>query len=53
MMVFRLPSATREALQRAAEGEQRSMSNLTLLIVSEWLSANGYMPKRRAPRKRS
>jgi hypothetical protein len=53
MMVFRLPSATREALQRAAEAEQRSMSNLTVLIVSEWLSANGYMPKRRAPRKRS
>jgi hypothetical protein len=57
MMVFRLPTATRKALQRAAKVEQRSMSNMALRIVSEWLSANGYLPKQmgssRAPRKAS
>jgi uncharacterized protein (DUF1778 family) len=55
MMVFRLPTATRKALQRAAKVQQRSMSNMALRIVSEWLSANGYLarqtPTSRAPKK--
>lgn len=43
MMVFRLPMATKEALMAAAEAEQRSVSNLIVVIVGEWLRTNGHL----------
>lgn len=44
-MTFRLPSATRDALSRAAEAERRSMSSMAVLALEGWLTANGYLPK--------
>ena len=43
MMVFRLPMAMRDALTKAAEAEQRSVSNMTVVIVGDWLRAKGYL----------
>ncbi len=40
VIVFRLPQATRDALERAAASEQRSKSNMLLRIVTEWLDAH-------------
>lgn len=55
MLVFRLPSSTRHALQTAAADQQRSLSNMTFVIVSEWLKSNGYSaesPKGSTSRRR-
>jgi hypothetical protein len=43
VLIFRLPSSTRDALRSAAEKEQRSTSNMALRIISEWLEANGHI----------
>ena len=57
MMVFRLPNSVREALQKAAVNQHRSLSNMTFVIVSEWLKANGYLASGTkasvAPKKRN
>lgn len=50
-ITFRLPQATRDALARAAEAERRSLSNLAVAVLSEWLEAHGHLPKAR-PAKR-
>jgi uncharacterized protein (DUF1778 family) len=46
LMAFRLPTEIREAIQRAAENEQRTGSNLVLRAVTEWLEEHGYLRKR-------
>ena len=46
LMAFRLPTTTRDAIQRAAQDEQRSASNLVLRVVSEWLVEHGYLQQR-------
>lgn len=49
-ITFRLPLATREALQRAADAERRTLSNMALLIVEDWLGANGHLDEPKAKR---
>ena len=44
-MTFRLPTATREALQRVADKERRSLSTMALLILEEGLVARGVLRK--------
>ena len=43
MMAFRLPARTRDALQRAADDEQRSLSNMTVRILTAWLTDQGFL----------
>jgi CopG-like RHH_1 or ribbon-helix-helix domain, RHH_5 len=43
MIVFRLPTETREALQKAAASERRSVSNMAFVIIYDWLKSNGYL----------
>lgn len=52
-LTFRLPQATRDALERAASEDRRKVSNLLDAIVSEWLETHGYLPKAPATRRRS
>lgn len=52
IMMMRFPSHVKAALARAAKAEQRSMSNLTLSVMTEWLVENGYMkPAKPAAKK--
>jgi hypothetical protein len=43
IMMMRFPSDVKTALAKAAKAEHRSMSNLTLAVMTDWLVANGYM----------
>lgn len=43
MLNVRLPVEIRDALKQAAAAEQRNMSNLTLVILSRWLSKHGFL----------
>ncbi len=52
MMTFRIPAATRKALQRAADEEHRSLSNLAVAILTEWLEQRRHLPKRSTDRQR-
>jgi hypothetical protein len=49
-LTFRMSEKTRAALERAAESERRSVSDLAVIILDDWLSAHGFMP-RVEPRK--
>jgi len=40
-LTFRLPSATRAALERAAVAEHRTLGSMVVLILDEWLRAKG------------
>lgn len=52
IMMMRFPSDVKAALAKAAKAEQRSMSNLTLAVMTDWLVANGYMkPTKPAAKK--
>lgn len=52
-MTFRLPAATRAALERAAEAERRSLSSLAVLILEDWLRDEGHLARaRRAPKRK-
>jgi len=46
----RVPSEVKNALKKAADADERSVSTMTVRILREWLSANGYMPSRRPKR---
>jgi len=52
-LTFRLDRLTREAIDRAAEAERRTPGDLARLVLSEWLTAKGYLdaPKK-TPRRR-
>lgn len=52
-LTVRLPQATREALQAAADAERRSLSNLAVAVLSEWLEQRRYLPKTRAGSRRA
>lgn len=41
--MMRFPSDVKAALKRAADAEQRSMSNLALAVLTAWLVEHGYM----------
>ena len=53
IMMMRFPSDVKAALARAAKAEQRSMSNLTLAVMTDWLVASGYMKPKRPAAKRA
>lgn len=42
---FRLKSETKQALEKAAEDDCRSVSSLLDKLVSDWLKDKGYLPK--------
>jgi hypothetical protein len=50
-LTFRLPAKTREALQRAANESHRSLGSLATLVLEEWLSDQGHLPKPKPQRK--
>jgi hypothetical protein len=49
MLVVRFPQDVKDALQRAAEEDSRSMSSLALIIIREGLQARGYLEQRTKP----
>jgi hypothetical protein len=51
-ITFRIASATRKALEEAAEAERRSLSNLVAAILAGWLETEGYLPKVRPAKRR-
>jgi uncharacterized protein (DUF1778 family) len=44
---FRIEFSVKDALERAAAEDQRSVSSLVLKILVDWLVANKYLPPRR------
>jgi hypothetical protein len=42
---IRVQPATKEALERAAAEDVRSVSSLVEKILVDWLKAKGYLPK--------
>ena len=49
MLVVRFPRDVKDALQRAAQDDSRSMSSLALIIIREGLQARGYLTKPQKP----
>jgi len=43
IVIMRFPDDVKAALRKAAQAERRSMSNLALAVLSEWLAARGYL----------
>ncbi len=41
----RVPAETKEALERAAKEDMRSMASLIEKILTDWLREKGYLPK--------
>lgn len=41
----RLPADTRQALEKAAAADHRSMSSLIEKVLTEWLASNGYLSR--------
>lgn len=39
----RITAKLKDALQRAAQADQRSMSSLALVVLTQWLKAQGYL----------
>ena len=42
---FRLPPETKQALEKAAKADTRSVSSLLEKVVTEFLKDQGYLPK--------
>jgi len=42
---FRLDADKKEALEKAAKDDARSVSSMLDKLVSDWLKNNGYLPK--------
>ena len=51
VLIMRFPEDVKEALRAAAKVERRSMSNLTLGILAEWLEAREYLSRQRPSKK--
>ena len=49
MLVVRFPQEVKDALQRAAEADSRSMSSMCLIIIREGLQERGHLPKPKKP----
>ena len=45
-LTFRLPETHKDALEKAAAADRRSVSALLVLIVEKWLIEQGYLRKR-------
>ena len=50
---LRVPGDVKQALKRAAEADERSVSGLALKILREWLARNALLPKGATSRARS
>ncbi len=50
-ITFRVPQATRDALERAAAADRRSLSNLLLAVVTDYLERDG--GEQKPPRARA
>jgi hypothetical protein len=55
---LRLEPALKEAIEAAAKDDHRPVASLIEKVMTEWLTANGYLPgakkaapKRKAPRR--
>lgn len=44
----RVPPETKEALERAAQADMRSMASLIEKILTDWLRERGYLPQAEA-----
>lgn len=44
-LVYWKQPAIRDALERAAEAERQSVSDLGVIILFDWLAERGYLPK--------
>ena len=44
-IALRLPTETKQAIEKAALDEQRSVSNLVERVMTEWLRERGYLPE--------
>ena len=42
---FRLPEATKKALEKAAQADHRSVSSLIEKLLTDWLAANKFLKK--------
>lgn len=42
---FRIPEEMKEALERAAAADDRSVSALVTIILRDWLRDQGHLPK--------
>jgi hypothetical protein len=42
---IRLPPEVKDALQKAAKADVRSVSSLAEKVLTDWLKANGHLPK--------
>ncbi|HYD70732.1 ribbon-helix-helix protein, CopG family [Azospirillum sp.] len=42
---FRVPIELKEALERAAKDDERSVSFMVERVLRNWLIENGYLPK--------
>ncbi len=42
---FRIPDDMKDALERAAKDDDRSVSSLVTIILRDWLRGGGYLPK--------
>jgi uncharacterized protein (DUF1778 family) len=51
-LTFRMPAATREALERAADEERRSVSDLAVLVIEDWLAARSASGAAKPSKKR-
>jgi hypothetical protein len=51
VVMMRFPADVKAALQLAAIDERRSMSNLALSVLSEWLAERGYLSPPGHPKK--
>jgi hypothetical protein len=52
IVMMRFPSDVKVALKKAAKAERRSMSNLALAVLSEWLADHGHMKSSKPSKKK-
>ena len=48
---FRVEPEVKEALERAAQDDERSVSSMAERILKEWLMRKGYLSKSSTPKK--
>ena len=48
----RIPANLKAGLRRAAADDLRTMSSMVEVILTQWLTAKGYVSAKRAPKKR-
>lgn len=44
-IAFRVDAEVKEALNKAAKDDRRSLSSLVDVILTDWLKDKGYLPK--------